>query len=68
MKDTDPMPWGKHKGKPIGEVPFDYLVRYYKKGWIKDEVLGYVENALKVINASEAQTKELKQNKNGKRT
>jgi len=47
------MPWGVHKGKPIGEVPFDYLLKFYKKQWINGEVLKYVEAALAEIEASE---------------
>lgn len=25
LTDTDPMPWGKHKGTPMQDVPADYL-------------------------------------------
>lgn len=25
LKDTDPMPFGKHKGTPMQDVPADYL-------------------------------------------
>ena len=25
LKDTDPMPWGKHKGIPMQDVPASYL-------------------------------------------
>ena len=25
LEDTDPMPWGKHKGVPMADVPADYL-------------------------------------------
>lgn len=25
LQDTDPMPWGKHKGTPMQDVPADYL-------------------------------------------
>jgi hypothetical protein len=49
------MPWGSHKGKQIGEVPFDYLFKYYKKQWLNDEVLRYVEDCLSEIEYSEAQ-------------
>ncbi len=55
MNDLDPMPWGVHKGKPIGEVPFDYLFRFYKKGWIDGEVLKYFEKQLKVLEESESE-------------
>lgn len=55
MIDTDIMPWGSHQGKPIGEVPFDYLLKYYRKQWIGGEVLIYFEKCLEVIEKSEAE-------------
>ena len=30
MDDKTTMPWGAHKGKPLGEVPAEYLL------WIAD--------------------------------
>ncbi len=56
MKDTDLMPWGAHKKKPIGDVPFEYLWRLYKKHWLGGEVLAYFEKQLKVLEESELQT------------
>lgn len=47
------MPWGKHKGKPIGDVPLDYLLQYYRKGWVGGEVLKYLEAQLKVLEEAE---------------
>lgn len=32
MKDTDKMPFGKHKGKMIGQVTAQYLI------WLRDEL------------------------------
>lgn len=55
MTETDLMPWGVHKGKPIGEVHFDYLVKYYKKQWLDDGVLKFVENCLSEIEEREAE-------------
>jgi uncharacterized protein (DUF3820 family) len=60
MTDKDPMPWGVHKGKPIGEVPFDYLFRFYKKKWLSGPVLKYVENALSVLESNELETAHLR--------
>lgn len=53
MNDTTPMPWGVHKGKPIGEVPFDYLFKFYKKMWLDGPVLRYFENQLRVLQHTE---------------
>jgi len=33
--DDTPMPWGKHKGIPIGSVPHDYLLWLFRQDWIK---------------------------------
>ncbi len=30
------MPWGKHKGVPLGEVDPEYLIWYFGKSWAKD--------------------------------
>ena len=30
------MPWGDHKGTPIGQVPSDYLLWLFKQTWIRD--------------------------------
>ncbi|HEY0029177.1 MAG TPA: hypothetical protein VGC65_00350 [Bacteroidia bacterium] len=55
MTDADFMPWGTHKGKPIGEVPFDYLLKWYRKMWIDGEVLIYFENCLRVLEEQEVE-------------
>ncbi len=49
MNDTTPMPWGKHRGTPIGEVPFKYLMQFYKKRWINGPVLIWFEKQLAVL-------------------
>lgn len=33
---TDPMPFGQFKGKPLGELPMDYLDYLYRQPWLKD--------------------------------
>ena len=53
LKDSDLMPWGVHKGKKIGDVPFDYLLRFYRKQWLGGEVKEYFEKQLKIIEQSE---------------
>lgn len=35
MKDEDPIPFGKYKGAPIGEVPADYLLWFLAQDWSK---------------------------------
>lgn len=56
MNHSSPMPWGVHKGKSIGEIPFDYLWRFYKKMWLNDDVLKYFENQLQVLEENEQET------------
>ena len=33
-KDTDPFPFGKHKGTPYGEVPASYLDWISQQNWL----------------------------------
>lgn len=56
MNDSSPMPWGVHQTKPIGEVPFDYLWKFYRKMWLGDDVLEYFENQLRVLEKNEQET------------
>lgn len=60
MKDSDKMPWGTHRGKPIGDVPFDYLLKYYRKQWLSGDVLTYFEKQLRLLEAEEERTGPLK--------
>lgn len=53
MQHKDLMPWGTHRGKPIGDVPFDYLLRFYRKQWIDGPVLAYFEKQLKTLEEAE---------------
>lgn len=36
--DATVMPWGKHRGKRLEDVPPDYLLWLYEQTWIKDWV------------------------------
>lgn len=56
MNHSSIMPWGAHKGKPIGEVPFDYLLKFYRKMWLGNDVLKYFENQLRVLEENEKET------------
>lgn len=56
MNDSDLMPWGVHKGKSIGEVPFDYLWKFYRKMWLSGDVLKYFINQLEILEKNEQET------------
>lgn len=43
MNDQTPMPWGIHKGTPIGEVPAHYLLFLYNEGKTSGAVKRYIE-------------------------
>lgn len=49
LTDQDPMPFGKHKGTPLQDVPASYLA------WLKDQncdhpgVRGYIEDSWSAI-------------------
>jgi hypothetical protein len=34
--DQTPLPWGQHKGTPIGQAPSAYLLWLFKQDWIRD--------------------------------
>lgn len=64
MQDSDLMPFGEHKGKPMANVPDSYLQwcwAYFgpdfKKGKLKDKknlirVMEYIQDNLAAINAN----------------
>lgn len=56
INDSSPMPWGVHTTKPMGEVPFNYLLKYYRKMWLGGDVLEYFENQLRVLEKNEQET------------
>jgi len=43
LKDDSPMPWGKHKGTAMVNVPASYLLYFYDKGELHDAVKTYVQ-------------------------
>ena len=52
--DTTPMPFGKHKGKELQEVPASYLLWLYEeKGFKKSErhqnLKAYIEDNMEVL-------------------
>lgn len=38
LQDADPMPWGKHKGMPMQDVPATYLHWLWVSGKSQDKV------------------------------
>ena len=34
--DSTPMPWGEHKGIPMGKVDPNYLLWLFRQNWIRD--------------------------------
>ena len=51
LNDTDPFPFGAHKGKPMSEVPADYLDWLHGQSWVNQwpAVKDYIERCRKVI-------------------
>lgn len=49
MTDTDLMPWGKHKGKAMINVPADYLLWLLANNKCAGEVKKYIEYNLDVL-------------------
>lgn len=46
------MPFGKHKGMSLDDVPADYLLWLFSQNWLSDrfpEIHNYIVNNLKVI-------------------
>lgn len=54
LKDTDPMPWGKHKGAQMQDVPASYLHWLWTEGKKNDDrcpVADYIRRNLTVLQA-----------------
>jgi len=51
LTDDDPMPFGKHKDKPMREVPPDYLMYIFEADWISEwpAVYSYIANNVESI-------------------
>jgi uncharacterized protein (DUF3820 family) len=54
MKDTDLIPFGKHKGKMIGSLPAQYLLWLYDELKVKcspfaEPILEYLEDNLQAL-------------------
>ncbi len=51
LTDESPMPFGKHKGKPMEEVPARYLLWLYDENKCTPEVRWYIHENLDVLNS-----------------
>ena len=49
LKDTDLMPWGKHKGVKMANVPASYLLWLYEEGKCSGDVKDYIKYNLEVL-------------------
>lgn len=49
MKDESIMPFGKHKGEKMANVPPDYLLWIYDNGKCYGEVRKYIADNLEVL-------------------
>ena len=51
LEDTDPMPFGKHKGQPMSEVPASYLHYLWSSGMDKEtgNVAEYIRENLDAL-------------------
>jgi uncharacterized protein (DUF3820 family) len=43
------MPWGMHQGKPMEDVPADYLIWLFDNGKVRGDVKHYIEENLDVL-------------------
>ena len=50
LTDESPMPYGKYKGRPMEDVPADYLIWLVDKRRASPEVMSYVEENREVLN------------------
>ena len=50
LTDESPMPYGKYKGRPMEDVPADYLIWLVDNQRASPEVMSYVEENREVLN------------------
>lgn len=60
MDDQTIMPFGKHKGMKVGEIPNSYWIYMYDRKLLKGELKAYAE---KVVPVLAVQAKQSKRNK-----
>lgn len=49
LTDTCPMPWGKHKGKRMIDVPAAYLLWLHTEGKANGDVAAYIDDNMDVL-------------------
>ena len=49
MKETDIMPFGKHKGKPLSEVPHSWFIFMYDRGKLTGEIKLFAEENVPIL-------------------
>lgn len=60
MKDSDVMPFGKHKDEKLGDVPASYLLWAADQSWVKEKYPGlftYVDSNRKHLEKEAAENK-----------
>lgn len=50
LTDNSPMPWGKHKGIKMANVPASYLLWCYTNGKCCQDVCKYIQENYDVLN------------------
>ncbi|MEO5915582.1 MAG: DUF3820 family protein [Luteolibacter sp.] len=49
LTDNDPMPFGKHKGKRMEDVPANYLLWLHSEGCSNPDVAAYIEESMAAL-------------------
>ena len=49
LTDKSIMPWGKHQGKEMANVPADYLLWLYDNNKCSGDVKAYIEDNIDVL-------------------
>ena len=49
LNDNSPMPWGKHKGQKMANVPASYLRWLYDNNKCNAEVQAYIKDNMDVL-------------------
>lgn len=52
LQDTDQMTFGAHKGKPIGDVPDQYLLWLSEQSWVTGKLKNYLVENIDAIKAN----------------
>lgn len=59
LTDSDPMPFGKYKNKPMKDVPATYLAWLWNNGCDNELVSNYIYNNITAINMDLPPDKEI---------